>query len=227
MTNGLRNLILFDDLGLLQSLDRVVVCVPRPGPSFIEESLDACGVDRTRLDIRTTPIDVSVDTLVRTTPWQLWTALPVDDLIERMRRRLAFGQNEIASSRRLLVSRQDATVRRVANQEELAGALAPYGFEIVVPGQLSFRQQVDTFASAEVVVAPHGAAMTNLLFCAPGTLAIELHHADMDRPWFARLARAARLVYDHLVCGPASSSPVDMVVDVDTVLARVEAFVHR
>ena len=40
-----------------------------------------------------------------------------------------------------------------------------YGFEAVYPEQLSFREQVETFASAEMVMGPSGAAYANMLFC--------------------------------------------------------------
>ena len=35
-------------------------------------------------------------------------------------------------------------------------------------------EQVDAFAAAQVVVAPHGAALGNLVFCPPGVRVLEL-----------------------------------------------------
>ena len=39
---------------------------------------------------------------------------------------------------------------------------------------LSVEQQVMLFAHASVIVAPHGAGLTNTVFCAPGTHVMEL-----------------------------------------------------
>jgi capsular polysaccharide biosynthesis protein len=37
-----------------------------------------------------------------------------------------------------------------------------------------FRTHIEQFAAAAVVIAPHGAGLANLVFCAPGTTVIEL-----------------------------------------------------
>ena len=48
------------------------------------------------------------------------------------------------------------------------------GFTVLDPGSLSVQEQIDHFAAARVVVAPHGAALTNLSFCRPGVRVLEL-----------------------------------------------------
>lgn len=69
--------------------------------------------------------------------------------------------------RRLYVSRRDARFRRLINEAELLDLLVPLGFEVVLPGQMSFKEQVACFAEAEIIVAVMGAALTNMVF-APG-----------------------------------------------------------
>ncbi len=76
--------------------------------------------------------------------------------------------------RRIYVSRSIARNRRVKNEDEIYGMLKARGFEFVHAEKLSFQQQIGMFAEAEAVVAPHGAGLTNLAFCAPGTKVIEL-----------------------------------------------------
>jgi capsular polysaccharide biosynthesis protein len=106
-------------------------------------------------------------------------------------------------------------------------ALSSYEFEVIVPGNLTFGEQVEAFASAEIVVGPHGAALTNLLFCAPGTLAIELHHSEMDLPWFAQIAYAGGLLYERLACEHAPAEPDDMIVEVNAIISRVATFLEQ
>ena len=77
-------------------------------------------------------------------------------------------------ARRIYVSRSIARNRRVRNEDEIYGMLEARGFEFVHAEKLGFRQQVGMFAEAEAVVAPHGAGLANLAFCAPGTKVIEL-----------------------------------------------------
>src|SRR5207248_5852362 len=76
--------------------------------------------------------------------------------------------------RRLYLSRADAAVRRIANQSEISQALCQDGFDIIEPENLSWREQTDLFAGASVIIAPHGAALGNIVFCRPGTRIVEI-----------------------------------------------------
>ena len=67
--------------------------------------------------------------------------------------------------RRLLLSRASPHVRRVVNEDELLDALLPLGFERITLESLDVKSQARLFADAETVVAPHGAGLTNLMFC--------------------------------------------------------------
>jgi capsular polysaccharide biosynthesis protein/macrodomain Ter protein organizer (MatP/YcbG family) len=58
--------------------------------------------------------------------------------------------------------------RSVLNNAEVEVVLSKLGFEIVDTGTMSFREQVELFASAELIVGPLGAAFTNLIFASPG-----------------------------------------------------------
>ena len=42
--------------------------------------------------------------------------------------------------------------------------------------KLNIIDQAQTFAEATHIVSPHGAGLTNLLWCEPGTKVIELTH---------------------------------------------------
>ncbi|MCL2614169.1 MAG: glycosyltransferase family 61 protein [Nocardioidaceae bacterium] len=64
--------------------------------------------------------------------------------------------------------------RRLVSEDATWERLERRGFARVDPGTLSVQEQVDTFAAARVVVAPHGAALTNLVFCRPGVRLLEL-----------------------------------------------------
>jgi len=76
--------------------------------------------------------------------------------------------------KRIYVSRGDAQYRKVVHESELEAYLQGLGFETVVLGALTVAEQAATFQSAEIIIAPHGAGLTNLVFCNPGTLIIEI-----------------------------------------------------
>ncbi|HLO47452.1 MAG TPA: tetratricopeptide repeat protein [Kamptonema sp.] len=84
------------------------------------------------------------------------------------------GTQTIEKWKRIYISRNLASYRKVVNEEELLNFLEPWGFESVKLETMSVAEQASCLASAEVVVAPHGAGLTNIVFCSPGTKIIEV-----------------------------------------------------
>lgn len=66
--------------------------------------------------------------------------------------------------RRIYASRAGATSRRVVNEPEVVAALARHRVEAIEAGKLGFDEQLELFASAELVIGLHGANLTNCLF---------------------------------------------------------------
>ena len=108
--------------------------------------------------------------------------------------------------RRLLVSRRDSPFRRIRNEAQLAGLLEPLGFEVIVPGDLSFEEQIAAFRDATHVIAPHGAGLTNILWCAPGTHVLEVFHPHYGTWAYAMLKDVLELNYASLVARDADSA---------------------
>jgi capsular polysaccharide biosynthesis protein len=100
-----------------------------------------------------------------------------------------------ATPARLYVARTDAEHRKMRNEDALIAELAQRGFEIVVPGSLGFAEQVALFRGASLVVGPHGAGMTNIAFCEPGTIVYELVPGHYQNACFCNLAHVCRLRY--------------------------------
>lgn len=91
-----------------------------------------------------------------------------------------FARLDPTAGRRLFISRADAAPhrRRIRDEERLfQDALKPLGFERVVLGYLNAEETVELFGRASVVVAAHGAGLTNIVFCKPGALVVELCNA--------------------------------------------------
>lgn len=96
----------------------------------------------------------------------------------------------VLGSRRLYVSRQDATRRRLHNENEVFSTLERNGFELIVPGKLSFQEQRQIFSEAEIIVGPHGAGLVNMIFAGRGATVIELRSNAGGLQHFAQLAQA-------------------------------------
>jgi capsular polysaccharide biosynthesis protein len=99
------------------------------------------------------------------------------------------------AGRKIYVSRAGARFRRVLNEEEVTRALTAVGFEVVRLETLSVREEARLFASADVVVAPHGAGCANAVFCRPGTAFIEIFSPRYIHPPFWVICSQRRLRY--------------------------------
>jgi capsular polysaccharide biosynthesis protein len=65
---------------------------------------------------------------------------------------------------RIYISRSRARWRRVLNEKAVCALLVRYGFKVVDLEDLSFREQVELFHQAEIVVGPHGAGLNTIMF---------------------------------------------------------------
>lgn len=100
--------------------------------------------------------------------------------------------------RKLYVSRQHATGRRVCNEAELLPLLHAEGFEILHLEHLSFTEQIRAFSEAAVIMGPHGAGLTNLLFATKQARVIELLPDDSINHCFWMMASALEQRYTYL-----------------------------
>jgi hypothetical protein len=101
----------------------------------------------------------------------------------------------LVPTRRLYLSRRSAQRRKVTNEDELIHLLASRGYEVVYPEALSVRAQIDLFASASHIVAPTGAALTNMVYAPPGARVTVLYSSYFYRGgggglYFDALAKA-------------------------------------
>jgi len=150
--------------------------------------------------------------------------------IEWIQRRLAAHRVPAASANALLyVSRADARVRHVLNENELLERLKPLGFRVVMPGRLSVADQIREFSAARAVVAVHGAGLTNIVFTPPQAAIVEINSSLLARmDDFRRIARARRqhmaTVVSDRYSGARDAIHVnsDYYVDVDEVVREVE-----
>jgi capsular polysaccharide biosynthesis protein len=79
----------------------------------------------------------------------------------------------VKATRRIYVERA-SSYRLLTNEQELIHMLRANGFEIVNTARMTLEQQIEMFSQSQLVVAPTGAAMTNLMFCQSGSRALIL-----------------------------------------------------
>ena len=81
---------------------------------------------------------------------------------------------KIPKFRRIYISRSGASKRLIINDKEVENILNNYGFQSVTMDSMSVVEQAAMLSEAEVVVGVHGAGLTNIVFCSPGTKVVEI-----------------------------------------------------
>ena len=109
------------------------------------------------------------------------------------------GIQSILGYERIYVSRSDARYRKVINEDEVMTLLSAFGFRSVSLNQVSVYEQAQIFASAQVIVSPHGAGLANLVFCQAGTKVVEFFSPQYVNPVFWILSNQVKLDYHYLL----------------------------
>jgi len=107
--------------------------------------------------------------------------------------RNVFPTRKNPRSRKIFIGRDEAKHRPLIHEMEIWAQLQNRGFDSVDCGKMSVQEQANIFGSAEVVVGAHGAALTNLVFCRPGTPVVELFSPAYVNPCYRDLCVAAGL----------------------------------
>lgn len=106
--------------------------------------------------------------------------------------RKGFITNQIVKTKKYFPKRlylkRSGVSRRVVNEEKLLLILKKLNFQFIDSSSLSFKEQVYLFNQAEVVMAAHGAALSNIVFCSPGVKVIEMFSSQYANVCYQHLA---------------------------------------
>jgi len=129
------------------------------------------------------------ETLIAQTPHHMTGRAPGPTLKAVAGFFLPAGSQIPAGPERLMILRGAAHSRPLLHREAIAGELRAKGFTEYEPAQDSIADQARAFRRARVIVATHGAALTNLIFCRPGTVLIELFSAQYVNPCYLHMCQ--------------------------------------
>jgi hypothetical protein len=173
--------------------------VGEPFLEFQRESLQALGIAAERIKVQSSNSNQRIE--------RLWFATPLGNS------EFAATASDIAQQlqaifnpvphplpyRKIYISRSLARYRRIVNESELIPILEDFGFEIIHAEKLPFTSQVKLFHEAKVVLGPHGAGLTNVLFSPSSALVLELFEPTAARTHYWMMAHALGHDYDCLV----------------------------
>lgn len=192
------------------------ICYPLRHTSFELEFMAKLGIPESSLiDTRDRETTYHAECVVLGNNQQWYFPSPYD--IALLRNKFA-PQKKVKPYRKLYLSRSGR--RKVKNEAQVREILQEFDFEILEDISRSVDEQIRLFAEAAVVVGPHGAAFTNLLWCQPGTQVMEFFYAGYTPPFFYYLCQLLGLEYSCTVDDSNATEDwsligMDMTVDLD------------
>jgi len=116
------------------------------------------------------------------------------------------GVPDLLTSESIYISRSRSS-RTLENEIELEKYLLSIGFDILHLEDLSIQEQITRLRAAKVVVAPHGAGLSNIIFLHEGARVIELSTGEWWWPCFRRIAFGLELDYEFVLLPAYPDAP--------------------
>lgn len=165
---------------------------------FQKETLALLGIPETKLICSQSnlPLHIQADRLiVPSLPRERGGSMPKWACDFLKNEFLRPSPNKLSGLERIYISRGDAQHRRVINEAKLISFLTEFGFKTVTLNAMSVVEQALLFSQAKVIVSPHGAGLTNIVFCNPNTKLIEFFSPNYLHPGYWRLSNQVGLEY--------------------------------
>ena len=85
-------------------------------------------------------------------------------------------RKKFQASKKIFIDRTDSLYKhcKLINNQEVIEYLEKKGFKSYQTSKLDFYEQIYLFENADIIISPHGAALTNIIFSKPGMKLFEL-----------------------------------------------------
>lgn len=212
--DSLPKIKLLEDAGMaLQDFDHVLIDSLRM--PYATEAIKRLGIDPRKVIESEGCGLISSDNMVYIS---MGCLLPPDPwVLSWLRSKFLPNQSRSAGSRKIFISRAGSKHRQLHDEATIARRLKAEGFEVIRLETLTLTRQIELFSEAESVVASHGAGLTNLTWCAPGTRVVELFAPEYLNVCYWNISEMLGLDYSFAVGEPTIGAldPTEAVLNLD------------
>ena len=108
------------------------------------------------------------------------------------------------TNKKIFLDRSDSKYNhcQIKNLKDIKKLILEKKFKIYKPEILSFEQQINLFKDSSIIIGAHGAALSNIIFCKPGTKVIEIIPADHPNRKAERVSKILKLRYFRIKTKP-------------------------
>jgi len=212
---------LFDVLARLQLTEKITAnkkdlhfLVPQTTLAFQKESLEFIGLDQFNLISSTDCPFIQADHIITTTHPIHTSWYPPEWTVEFVRSRFLHAASTFDAGKLIYISRGDSSNSRVlVNESELLARLKPMGFQELKLSEHRLADQISIFSKAQMIVAVHGAGLSNLAFASHGTIVYELACKEYPNTTFEAISNQLNLEHHYTFCEIARQASMPMLHD--------------
>ena len=116
----------------------------------------------------------------------------------------------------IYISRRSAKNRSLENESELEEKLKQLGLKIVTLEKMILYEQINLIANAEVIIAPHGAGLSHIIWGNKQKKLIEIFPSHTNNDCYARIAVQKSMDYKFVICDHKDGKeyiPIESVID--------------
>ena len=195
--------------------ENVTFLLPSGLPNWASESLSLLGYPSDKFVTSKNPIYMTDNLIIPPHPFP-GTQEDYNWLREQIFQ--AVPLNVSGKSTNIYISRENAIGRQVVNEDALVDMLSQNNFEKFILEERSVKENILLFSKADTVVSPHGAGLTDILFCRNPTI-IELFGSRKNDA-YEQIADLLNFDYIGLDCEPVAN---DIRVNVDKISNLIDS----
>lgn len=118
-----------------------------------------------------------------------------------LRKKFLLKKKKINEFSKIFINRNDkftSNTRTVTNNKDLINFLRKKNFKILTLSNFTFKEQVEIFNSAKIIIGLHGAGFANIVFSSPNTKIIEIQSKSSGNA-ICNLSKACGLDYYRII----------------------------
>ena len=121
-------------------------------------------------------------------------------IVHFLRNKFLKNKKKFNTSDRIFIDRSDSNFNhcKLINNNEIIEFLGKKGFQSYQVSKLDFFEQIYLFNNAKIILGPHGAALSNIIFSEPGLKLIELIPKDHQSVKCKRISEIMNFNYQRV-----------------------------
>lgn len=226
----LPRIFLLKESGLFNAVDWFVL--PNYAHDYHKDSLKVLGIDEHKIINGQLVHHLQADTIIASTAPRGKRSFLIPDWVTTLHRKY-FLTKEILDDKpspaMIYISRKDSNLRRVTNEDSVINVLKADGFETILSSKLSFKEKINLFYKAKVIVSASSAGLGSLFYANPQAKVLEIFSQGFVHTHYYNMAKSVGMNYHYLICkhpSPATTSKEgereDITVDIDKLKQKVQ-----